>query len=145
MKLIARKPCSFGGERFYIGDEIPPELVLSPEAQEKMGVLAIVRDDAGAPAHTDLGDPAGDITVIPVVVRSEKGDLTLELTQEGLQAVVDVLTSKVEDAEPVVAAMTDADALILLHSTDTRKAIKAAAEARAEAIDEKPEESAGDQ
>ena len=44
MKLIAKKPCSFGGQRFYIGDEIPAELVAEPKAQEKLGVIAIANN-----------------------------------------------------------------------------------------------------
>ena len=27
MRLIAKKPCSFGGQQFYIGDEVPENLV----------------------------------------------------------------------------------------------------------------------
>ena len=136
MKLIARKACSFGGKKFYIGDAIPVELVLDPTGQEKMGVLAIVNDDAGTTPSTDLHQ---------VVVRANEGDMPLNLTQEGLQAVVDVLTGTVEDAEPIIADLNDGDALILLHLTDTRKSIKNAAEARAKALNANPEESEGDQ
>lgn len=38
MRLIAQKPCSFGGNKFFIGEEIPAELVTNPKMQEKMGV-----------------------------------------------------------------------------------------------------------
>lgn len=44
MRLIANKPCSFGGRKFYIGDEIPENLVADARAQEKMGVITIVND-----------------------------------------------------------------------------------------------------
>jgi len=46
MKLIARKPCSFGGKQFYIGDEIPSKLVLDPALQEKRGVLIRIKEEA---------------------------------------------------------------------------------------------------
>ena len=36
MRLIANKPCSFGGRQFYIGDEIPANLVADAKTQEKM-------------------------------------------------------------------------------------------------------------
>lgn len=49
MKLIAKKPCSFGGQRFFIGDEIPENLVADPTAQEKLGVIAIANDTNGVP------------------------------------------------------------------------------------------------
>ena len=139
MKLIAKQPCSFGGKRFYIGDEIPVELVLEPKTQEKYGKLVIVDDEAE--------QPAGTCDVMTVVVHAEEGDLPLDLTQEGLQSVLDILSSNAEDAEPIVKQMTDADALIFLDIADSRKTIQAAAKARAQALMEaqEGEESAGDQ
>ena len=137
MKMIARKPCSFAGKKFFNGDMVPAEIVLDPHGQEKMGVLAIVNDDAGTTQHCN------EVDTMTVVVHAEKGDMHLNLTQEDLQSVVYVLTSNVDDAEPVVAAMANGDALILLHMTDNRKSIKAAAEARAQALN--AEESAGEQ
>lgn len=47
MRLIAKKPCSFGGRKFYIGDEIPETLVADAKLQEKMGVITIVNDGIG--------------------------------------------------------------------------------------------------
>lgn len=44
MALVAKKPCSFGGKDFFIGDEIPNELVNDPAYQEKLGVLIHVDD-----------------------------------------------------------------------------------------------------
>lgn len=49
MKLIAKKPCSFGGQKFYIGNEIPTNLVTDVRMQEKMGVITIVNDTEGVP------------------------------------------------------------------------------------------------
>lgn len=48
MRLIANKPCSFGGRQFYIGEEIPEKLVADARRQEKMGVIAIVNGNVGA-------------------------------------------------------------------------------------------------
>ena len=143
MKLIARKPCSFAGEKFFIGDQVPVEYVLDPQGQEKMGTLAIVNDDAGAPAPDESAEARPAVATMELVIHAEEGDLPLNLTAEGLQAVVDVLTDTVEGAEPIVGAMTDGDALILLHCVDNRKGIKAAAEARAQALN--AEESEGEQ
>lgn len=50
MRLIANKPCSFGGRQFYIGDEIPANLVADAKTQEKMGVITIANDAEGVPA-----------------------------------------------------------------------------------------------
>lgn len=135
MKLIAKKPCSFGGKQFYIGNEIPVDLVLNPQEQEKMGRLAIVADNATAapPAETTAENQV-PVDAMTVVIHAENGDVTLTLTAEGLQAVVDVLTSTVDDAEPIINQMVDDDALILLHAADYRKGIKEAAAARAQAL-----------
>ena len=142
MKLIAQKPCSFGGKKFYIGDEIPAEYVVDPKAQAKMGVLAIVADDAVfSPAETE--EESVKPETVEVVVHVEEGDMPLNLTTEGLQAFVDVITGKATDAEAIIEGMTDCDALILLHVSDNRKSVKAAAEARAKALS--AEESEGEQ
>ena len=34
MRLIAQKPCSFGGNKFFIGEEVPAELVTNPKMAE---------------------------------------------------------------------------------------------------------------
>ena len=137
MKLIAKKPCSFGGERFYIGDEIPVKLVQNPKTQEKYGNLAIVNDD------TQTMETVAPADVVEIVIRAKEGDMPLNLTKDGLQAVVDVLTGVADDAVPIIKEMTDGDALILLHLTDSRKTVKTAAEARAQELNS--EESEGDQ
>ena len=143
MKLIARKACSFGGKKFYIGDEIPEELVLDPYAQEKREVLAIVPNDAGSAPSGEPVENHNYVDTMTVVVNTKDGELPLNLTKEGLQSAVEVLTSKPADAETIIEKMTDGDALILVHIADSRKAVKVAAEARAMAINS--EESAGDQ
>lgn len=45
MRLIAKKPCNFGGKKFFIDDEIPVELVSDVRLQEKYGVIAILNAD----------------------------------------------------------------------------------------------------
>ena len=141
MKLIARKPCNFGGKKFYIGDQVPTEQVLDPRAQEKMGVLAIVVDDAApAPAPETVRK---EVETMTVVIRDNEGDMPLDLTRDGLQAVVDVLTVKPANAEAIIEKMDDGDARILIHLVDSRKAVKAAAEERAKSLNS--EESAGEQ
>lgn len=134
MKLIAKKPCSFGGKKFYGGDDIPAELVLNPQVQEKRGVLAIVADDA-APASAPAPEVVlKEVDAMTVVIRAKEGDLPLNLTQEGLQSVVDVLTVKPAEAVSIIEKMEDGDALILVHIMDVRKAVKEAAEERAKAL-----------
>ncbi len=52
MRLIAKKPCSYGGKKFFIGDEIPAELVVNIEREEKLGVISAVNDEAGVPEQS---------------------------------------------------------------------------------------------
>ena len=49
MRLIANKPCNFGGRKFYIGDEIPENFVADAKLQEKIGVITIVNDSIVVP------------------------------------------------------------------------------------------------
>lgn len=144
MKLIALKPCSFGGKKFYIGDEIPVESVLDPKAQEQMGVLVLVDPAQGRPAPAPAPEVVlKEVDTMTVVIGAKEGDLPLNLTQEGLQAVVDVLTVKPAEAVAIIEKMEDGDALILVHIMDSRKAVKEAAEKRAKDLN--TEESAGEQ
>lgn len=145
MKLFAKKPCSFGGKRFAIGDEIPVDLVVNPAAMAKMDIISIVNDAPAYTAGVDLGDPAGDCSGIAIVLHTENGDFHLNLTVEGLQQVVDVLTSKGDGPKAIVAQMTDEHALILLDATDSRKNIKQAAQERAMALTPEEEAEAGEQ
>ena len=154
MAYVALKPCCFAGHSFRIGETVPDEVVHPGNANNavKMGLIA-EQPGAAAPAAAP-GEKTETPTVetMTVNIHAEEGDLPLNLTAEGLQAVVDVLTSTVEAAEPIVEAMTDGDALILLHAADYRKGVKEAAAARAKALTEEEsaeaeetEESAGEQ
>ena len=46
MKLFAKRPCSFNGKKFFIGDEIPADYVLDPKAQKMMGVIEVVEENS---------------------------------------------------------------------------------------------------
>ena len=141
MAYVALKPCCFAGQNFKIGEIVPDAIVHPGNANNlvKMGVIAEQR----TPVEAGVEHEPVQLETMPVVIHEEKGDLALNLTAEGLQAVVDVLTGTVEDAEPIIASMAYGDALILMHAVDSRKGVKAAAEARAEALN--AEESAGEQ
>lgn len=145
MKLIAKMPCSFGGKRFYIGDEIPAELVQEPVTQEKYGVLTII-NDAAAPA-----EHGGEAAMVHLVIPGKDGDVALDLTPESIQSVMDVLTANADDAVELVKQITSDDILFLVNAADSRKTVQAAAKARAQALAEAAaetddqEKSAGEQ
>lgn len=140
---VALKPCRFAGKEFLIGDHIPAEL-LQPGAAPaliKMGKIANPHAEKATPAAPAIVAPVS--TNIELTVPVEEGRLALDITKEGLQAIFDVLTAKVDDAEKIIDEMTDSDALILLHIVDGRKSIKTAAEERAQAIVPEDEDEEG--
>lgn len=132
MKLIAQKPCSFGGEKFYKGDAVPAEYVLDVNKQVKMGALVAVED-------TGTGGTDGDTVVFPdptlsIIVRTENGEKDLEPTDDGLRDIFNVLIGKAADAKSVIDQMNDMDALNLLLLSDSRKEVKKIAEARIQTL-----------
>lgn len=138
MKIIALKPCNFGGNKFFIGDEVPEELVQNPNEQKKRGVIAISEDGESIP----MAQVTANVSEmkIPVVIHSENGDLTIEVTQEELKVFFDVLqipVSKTEDKQKVsvlIQSIESLDLLIMLDALDGRKFVKEEAEKRADAI-----------
>lgn len=142
MKLIAKKPCSFGGEQFYIGDEIPVELVKEPKTQEKYGNLVILEGDAVTPdpqvSPIVVSDP-----VLTICVKVGDEAMDLEPTDDGLQDIFNVLISDPTAAIAIIDKMTDNDALILIHLAERRVTVKKAAKVRAEELAKIEEEQQG--
>lgn len=136
MKLIAKKPCSFGGKQFFVGDEIPTELVSDPTAQEKRKVISIIPFDSEIVSGMVPIDDCAPAVVegLPVSIRSKSGDIKLSLTADCLQAFVDVLMANNTSAVEIVNGITNEDLLILIHATDSRKTVREAAEGRAKAL-----------
>lgn len=98
MKLIAKKPCSFGGEKFYIGDYIPAELIADPAAQEKLGVILIIKDNDGKVSDGESGTFFTQDEVdrmIDAAVKAAKADMQEE--QERLQQMV---TTELQETAP---------------------------------------------
>lgn len=65
MKLIAKKPCSFGGKRFYIGEEVPTALVVDPARQVQYGVLIRKEEDCCAMAEPTAESVAEETPAAP--------------------------------------------------------------------------------
>ncbi|MDE6914153.1 MAG: hypothetical protein K2P35_10760 [Lachnospiraceae bacterium] len=94
MKLIAKKPCSFGGKQFFIGNEISAELVADPTTQERFGIIAVVStdDDKKVP----VGKPGISYT-------QEEVD---GIVAEAVSAAVAELEKKQEELQQAVAELT---------------------------------------
>lgn len=134
--FIAKKPCSFGPNHNYLIGENIPDGVVAPDAVKrltKMGIIVEVEVEAESDAPSTM-----DVSV---------DGTTVELTQDGLQKLVDVLSANAEDATERIKELDNMDLLFLVNATDSRKTVQAAAKARAQALNEaqEGEESAGDQ
>lgn len=133
MRLIAKKPCSFGGKQYYIGDEVPEEDVINPAVHESQGTLAIIKDEQGATLETaDTGK-----VMIPVI-RDGEGDvadvLNIPLTEGEVQHVFAIMQMTADKAAEAMEEVNSEDVLIVLHAADSRSGVKKAAKKRAEQL-----------
>lgn len=133
MKLFAKKPCSFCGNQFFIGEEIPAEYVLDPNGQEKAGVLTIVGSDSGEDLDSEFTATVGQVK-FTIPIHAEEGDMLLELTEEELVSVTDVLQESAEAAKAIIDTIESENALILLDVLDSRKGVKTLVRARANVL-----------
>lgn len=147
MRLIAKKPCSFGGRTFYIGEEIPTEFVLNPKAQEKLGVIAIVAcgGEVGM-KQEDMVAQVGEVE-FGVPIRQKNGNMTLYLSEEQICSAVEIMQMSPAEAKEAIKGIASENILILLNACDSRKAIKEATEAAASGFtaEEGSDESEGDE
>ena len=147
MRLIAKKPCSFGGRTFYIGEEIPTEFVLNPKAQEKLGVIAIVAcgGEVGM-KQEDMVAQVGEVE-FGVPIRQKNGNMTLYLSEEQICSAVEIMQMSPAEAKEAIKGIASENILILLNACDSRKAIKEATEAAASGLtdEEGADESEGDE
>lgn len=143
MAYVALKPCSFAGQRFRIGETVPAE-VIQPGAARNLVKMGLIADDGAATTMAAAAPAAPAKDTVTITVHAKEGDMPLEPTTAGLQALFDVLTANIADAEPTINEMTDGDALILLDFVDNRKSIKDIARTRAKELYGNTEESAGE-
>ena len=149
MKLIAKKPCRFGGRQFYIGDSIPEELVAEPSVQEHMGVLSVVADEGIQEGILLEEDGFAGKVIVPIVGK-EDGDtaevMAVPLTEGEVQSVFSIMQMGVPEAEKAISAVSEENILIVLHACDSRSGVKKAAQKRADTLsipEEKTNESVG--
>lgn len=134
MKLIAKKPCSFGGKAFFINDEIPASVVLNPKQQEDLGVLTIVSDEEVAAGILETEVLETDF-VIPIVKGSD-GDtaqvMGIPLNAGEIQEVFSIMQMNVEEATKAIEAAKSENMLIVIHACDSRAGVKKAAQKKAD-------------
>ena len=82
MTYIALKPCSFAGQRFRIGAEIP-EILLLPEAINGLVKMGVIAAGDGAQPVAGAQSPAK----VEINVEVEEGTLALNISAEVLQDI----------------------------------------------------------
>lgn len=145
MELIAQKPCSFGGRKFFVGEKIPEGLVLDPKAQEKMGVLVIASADGAEPVNglQEIVTQVADVK-FEIKIHAKEDSLTVQVTNEELSVFTDILqtgTGKAEDKQKIsemIHKVGSEDLLILIDALDGRKYVKELALERAQQLTEEP-------
>lgn len=141
MRYIARIPCTFGGKKFLIGNEIPIELVSNPDAQSKRGVIAIMKDvaDYSDESVTNVADK------VRVKIHLPDQDYEVSVTEDELNIFTDVLQMGVKTTDEkakiaeIVSHIDSEDLLILMDAVDGRKVVKDAVKDRADALTAEPE------
>lgn len=134
--LIAKKPCNFGGKDFWIGDQIPDNFVLNPEAQEKMGVLTIVgKVEEGILANDDVVARVGEV-FFEIPISNGSDIMKIDMSEENIAQAVSIMQMKASDAEKAIQEVEDENVLIFLNALDARKSVKDAAKKKAIAEDE---------
>ena len=91
MALIAKKPCSFGGRQFYIGDEIPANFVTDVGMQEKLGVITIVNNTEGVSVEQSGTFFTQEQVTNMVAEAVDKTVMEMEQKQKELQEAASVL------------------------------------------------------
>lgn len=140
MKIIAQKPCSFEGQKFFIGDEIPATLVANPKALEKMGVIAIAADGGVSPQTTAHTVEQG---LFEVIIHTVEGDLPLKITSDELSVFAEIRqigVNSTEDKQKIsetIQKIESEDLLIVLDALDGRKFVKDEAQAKAQELSKK--------
>ena len=131
MRLIAKKPCSYGGQQFFAGDEIPEKLVVNAKREESFGVIAIIDAEEGVSAQSGtfyLSEHVDEVC-FTITVKGEEDNVTaVSCSTEDIQSVVDVLQMNADDGAKAVTGVQSDSVLILLHALDTRATVKKAAQ-----------------
>lgn len=109
MRYIARRPCSFGGKKYLIGEDVPADVVLDGKRQVALGTLAAVQDDK------------------PSAILISLGEEQFSLAPEELQRVFDILQAKSEDAVALLQEETRENVCGIIAVCDSRRAVKTAA------------------
>ncbi len=125
MRYIARRPCSFGGKKYLIGEDVPADVVLDGKRQGARGTLVAVQDDKTSAILISLGEEQ------------------VSLAPEELQRIFDILQAKSEDAVALLQEEACENVCGVIAVCDNRRAVKSAAN-RSKGENENADETGGE-
>lgn len=115
--FIAQKPCTFAGEKFLIGDEIPANMV-APTAIKRLTTNGVIAEVGKAgpllPATTSI-----ETVEVPIV--AEEGVTSVEMTLPELLKAIETVQKTDEEILEDASKITDGDILVFIDvMTDCR-------------------------
>ena len=124
MSYICRKALSLGGVTYQPGYAITDGAVLPSRVRSQT-------DEPAAEAPAPTGETSGGVLYVPI-----KGDddLTVPIPVDGAAFIFALQQSTADEAAAMLQDVEDENVLILIHATDSRKSVRAAAKARAAAL-----------
>lgn len=166
MKLIAQRPCVFGGRKFYKGQEVPLELVDDIYVQAKRKTLVVSYEDSeiqvsGGQSGTfftqeqvdnmiaaavgelkSFNEDVDAVVMIAVEGSSDEQQMAVPATPEEIQQVFSIMQMTAENGAKAITEVNSENVLILLHAADSRKTVKEAAKKRADTLFDETEHGA---
>lgn len=138
--FICTKGLTLGGVDYTPGQSIPAGAVLPSRVRAlvRQGYIAQV-DDAPKGQSEPHAEPQAPATVpgaITIPLTVDGGVYEVVATPNDIIMAAGVLQLTVEEAKPAIEGIDSEETLILINALDSRKGIKEAAKARAEALDE---------
>lgn len=131
--IIAKRPCSFEGKKFFIGDEIPETYVSDPKSMEKMGVITVITEKTSCNPE-DIVAQVGEVLFRIPIIKDEE-TLEMDVSEPQIREAVKTMQMSVKDATAHIKEYVEDDTvLILLNAIDSRTAVKKEAELKAKEI-----------
>lgn len=134
---IALKDLNLSGVRYMTGEDIPQEAVVPSRAAAliRSGYIARYEDNSGC--H---GAGADHVKDIPVHLKKSGEDIVLR--PDEAEIVFVILQENAEDAAVTLAEQDSRNVLEVVRELDSRKGVRAAAEAFLKGLDNSAEETA---
>lgn len=133
MSYICRKALSLGGTTYQPGEAIHDGAVLPSRVRSltSCGYIMEQTDEPAAEAAAPSVETSGGVLYVPI-----KGDddLTVPIPVDGAAFIFALQQSAADEAASMLQDVEDENILILIHATDSRKSVRAAAKARAAAL-----------